>query len=151
MKHSCDQPVHTYFPSAEWALFICTNWLNIKNFLPSSWNDQSTNIQAILLHIKGSCTRGNSGGKDPWVREESEVESWYTGRRGKWEKLEAIISILLVLWLQWIIRAKVTLRFFFQWRKKKDLIFKKYTLISFTSEHHTYCKVILANYLRHFS
>lgn len=48
-------------------------------------------------------------------------------------------------------QSKSNSQIFFPMEKKKDLIFKKYTLISFTSEHHTYCKVILANYLRHFS
>lgn len=38
-------------------------------------NVQSTNIQAILIHKKRSCTRGNLGEKDPWVREEREVQN----------------------------------------------------------------------------
>lgn len=38
-------------------------------------NEQSTSIQAILIHTKGSFTRGNSGENDPWVGEEREVQS----------------------------------------------------------------------------
>lgn len=78
MKHSCDQPVHTYFPSARVGtihLYLLVEHQEFSPFSMEGMNVQSTNMQAILIHKKRSCTRGNLGEKDPWVREEREVQN----------------------------------------------------------------------------
>lgn len=116
LKELCNITVTTLplrtSPLHMWAQFIRTNWLKSKNFLPSSqqkewWSDgPCTKIQVILIPRKGCCTGAISGRKIHGLEKKRKYGVMPPrDKRGKWGRLEALTSILLVLRLQWITKA----------------------------------------------